>query len=214
MTYMIDAATEYSGIRKNGFDLKYLLNMTTGTINSAWSLDQSRRSLINKSSVPKRSLMNNCISASLFKPENIDHSTKTFRVSQDQFISWMKTHGIGIATVRDSSLPIKPTAEHMDIIFIESVKDPEQMIPFIYVNSFKSATVDGYECFHEFTNAAHDWNFVIVKDVSMIVTQRVTSLPPSLPHPPTLQGVIDQNEIARIIKQFTDDLDNGAYHIE
>jgi hypothetical protein len=211
---MIDAATEYSGIRKNGFDLKYLLNMTTGTINSAWSLDQSRRSLINKSSVPKRSLMNNCISASLFKPENIDHSTKTFRVSQDQFISWMKTHGIGIATVRDSSLPIKPTAEHMDIIFIESVKDPEQMIPFIYVNSFKSATVDGYECFHEFTNAAHDWNFVIVKDVNMIVTQRVTSLPPSLPHPPTLQGVIDQNEIARIIKQFTDDLDNGAYHIE
>jgi hypothetical protein len=158
--------------------------------------------------------MNNCISASLFKPENIDHSTNTFKVSQDQFISWMKTHGIGIATVRDSSLPIKPIGEHMDIIFIESVKDPERMIPFIYVNSFKSATIDGYECFHEFTNAAHDWNFVIVKDVNMIVTQRVTSLPPSLPHPPTLQGVIDQNEIARIIKQFTDDLDNGAYHIE
>ena len=47
----------------------------------------------------------------------------------------------------------------------------------------------------------------------MTVTQRVTSLPPSLPHP-TLQGVIDQNEIARIIKQFNDDLENGAYHIE
>jgi hypothetical protein len=213
MTHMTDAATEYSIIRKNGFDLKYLLNMTTGTINSAWSLDQSRRSLINTSSVPKRSFMHNCISASLFKPENIDYSTNTFKVSQDQFISWMENHGIGIATVRDSGLPIKPIGEHMDIIFIESVKDPERMIPFIYVNSFKSATIDGYECFHEFTNAAHDWNFVIVKNTTMTVTQRVTSLPPSLPHP-TLQGVIDQNEIARIIKQFTDDLENGAYHIE
>ena len=213
MIHMIDAATEYSGIRKTGFDLKYLMNMTTGTINSAWSLDQSRRSLINTSSVPKRSLMNNCISANLFKPENIDHSTNTFKVSQDQFISWMKTHGIGIATVRDSGLPIKPIGEHMDIIFIESVKDPDRMIPFIYVNSFKSATIDGYVCSHEFTNAAHDWNFVIVKNTTMTVTQRVTSLPPSLPHP-TLQGVIDQNEIARIIKQFSDDINNGAYHIE
>jgi hypothetical protein len=211
---MTDAVTAYSEIRKNGFDLKYLMNMITGTTYADWSLDGCRKNLINTSSVPKRSLMNNCISASLFKPENIDYSTKTFRVSQDQFISWMKTHDIGIATVRDSGLPIKPIDEHMDIIFIESVKDPEQMIPFIYVNSFKSATVDGYECFHEFTNAAHDWNFVIVKDVNMIVTQRVTSLPPSLPHPTTLQGVIDQNEIARIIKQFTDDLDNGAYYIE
>jgi hypothetical protein len=122
----------------------------------------------------------------------------------------MKNHGTSIATVRDSS----PLGEHMDIIFIESAKDPQRMIPFVYVNSFKSSTIDGYECFHEFTNAAFDWNFVIVKDVTMTVTQRVTGLPAGPAHPTTRQYVIDQNEIARIIKQFTDDLDNGAYHIE
>ena len=208
---MTDAATAYSEIAKAGYDLKFLMNMITGTTMSNWSLDQYRKSLINTSSVPKSSLMNNCIPVDLFQSENIDHSTKTFRVPYDQFINWMKNHGIRIASVRDSSLPSKPIGEHMDIIFIESAKDPQRMIPFVYVNSFKSSTIDGYECFHEFTNAAFDWNFVVVKDVTMTVTQRVTSLPS---YPTTQQHVIDQDEIARILKQFSDDLDNGGYYIE
>lgn len=159
--------------------------------------------------------LSNCLPAGFFEPYEIHASAKRFEVTWERFHEYCKQHAFSVATIIDSP---RSRNHSFDIIFIESSKHQNSMTPFVYTDSFRRSVMGlngpmHDEIVHTFKNEYTDWSFCIVRTVTINATQRVTSLPTSPVHP-TLQGVIDQNEIARIIKQFTDDLDNGAYHIE
>jgi hypothetical protein len=161
--------------------------------------------------------LRNCVPSSFFEPHEIVMGSKSFEVTWERFREYCEQHTLfAVATIIDTTNPNHHT---FDVIFIESGKNTNAMTPFIYTDSFRRSCMglNGPmmdEIVHIFKNEYTGWSFCIVRTVSINAVQRVTSLPTSPAHPTTHQGVIDQNEIARIIKQFTDDLDNGAYHIE
>ncbi len=203
-----------SAIKKSGFAISYLENMITGVVTKSFTVERAKRAMLNTLSMPKRNLMGNCFAVDFFQPSNIHHDINTFIVPMEQLTPWQTGTGMGVATVYE------PTNYDMsfDLIFIESAKDSERMIPFVYTQSYlwsddPHLTTCSTKIVHEFVNEAIGWKFKITSSL----TQRVTGMPTGPTHPITLQGVqgaIDQNEIARIIKQFTDDLDSGAYYIE
>ena len=202
-----------AAIKKSGFNVSYLENMITGTWTRSIGIETARSIMLRSSSVPKRNLMGNCFSVDFFHPSNIRHELSTFIVPIDQFTAWETGTGHHVATVHE------PTNYDMsfDLIFIESAKDSERMIPFVYTQSYlwsddPHLTTCSTKIVHEFVNEAIGWKFKITS--SLTLTQRVTGMPTGPGNPITLQGAIDKDEIARIIKQFGDDINNGSYHIE
>jgi hypothetical protein len=145
--------------------------------------------------------MGNCFAVDFFHPSNIRHELSTFIVPIDQFTAWETGTGHHVATVHE------PTNYDMsfDLIFIESAKDPERMIPFVYKSSYlEYQPVDnGTTIVHEFVNEAIGWKFQITSPL----TQRVT------PGRGWDSHKLDPSYIQSIINGFHDDLDNPTYKI-
>jgi hypothetical protein len=192
-----------AAIKKSGFNVSYLENMITGHI-SAWThVVDIRRALLNTSSVPKRNLMNNCFPVDFFRPSNIRHVLSTFIVPMEQFTTWETSIGLRVATVHE------PTNYDIsfDLIFIESAKDPERMIPFVYNHSYLEyrPSDNGTTIVHEFVNEAVGWKFQITS--SLTLTQLVK------PGRGWDSHKLDPSYIQSIINGFHDDLDNPTYKI-
>ena len=158
-----------AAIKKSGFNVSYLENMITGTCTGLIFVETARSIMLRSSSVPKRNLMGNCFSVDFFHPSNIRHELSTFIVPIDQFTAWETGTGHHVATVHE------PTNYDIsfDLIFIESAKDPERMIPFVYKSSslsYSHPSWDDTTIVHEFVNEAIGWKFQITSPL----TQRVT----------------------------------------
>ena len=204
-------------IPKTAFDSETLTRMIA---RSMWPLSRSsqyitdtkalERVLTSNRYIDFNTELRNCIPSSFFEPHEIVTGSKSFEVTWERFREYSQHTLFAVATIVDT---INPNHHTFDVIFIESGKNTNAMTPFIYTESFRRSRMglNGPmydEIVHIFKNEYTGWAFCIVRTVTINAVQRVTSLPNHG------QFGVDQIEIARIIKQFTDDFDNGAYHIE
>lgn len=205
-------------IPKTAFDSETLARMIE---RSMWPLHRSsqyitdtkalERVLTSNQYIDFNTELRNCVPSSFFQPHEIVTGSKTFEVTWERFREYYEQHALfAVATIVDT---INLNDHTFDVIFIESGKQTNAMTPFIYTDSFRRSLMGlngpmHDEIVHMFKNENTGWSFCIVRTVTVNAVQRVTSLPNHG------QFGVDQNEITRIIKQFTDDLDNGAYLIE
>lgn len=204
-------------IPKTAFDSETLARMIE---RSMWPLSRSsqyitdtielERVLTSNRYIDFNTELRNCIPSSFFEPHEIVMGSKSFEVTWERFREYSQHTLFAVATIVDT---INPNHHTFDVIFIESGKNTNAMTLFIYTESFRRSCMGlngpmHDEIVHIFKNEYTGWAFCIVRTVNINAVQRVTSLPNHG------QFGVDQIEIARIIKQFTDDFDNGAYHIE
>lgn len=198
-------------ITKTAFDSETLARMIE---RSMWPLHRSSQHITDTKALERvltsnryidfNTELRNCIPSSFFEPHEIVTGSKSFEVTWERFREYSQHTLFAVATIVDGTNPNHHT---FDVIFIESGKNTNAMTPFIYTESFRRSRMGlngpmHDEIVHIFKNEYTGWAFCIVRTVTINAVQRVTSLPDHV------QFGVDQNEITRIIKQFTDNLDD------
>lgn len=198
-------------IPKSEFDSETFVNsLLKYSSVAAIAAETLRGVLLNQQYIDLNTSFRNCLPASFFKPHEIHASEKRFEVTWERFHEYCKQHAFSVAKIINWN---QQQDNSFDVIFIESGKFKNSMTPFIYIDSFRKYPAEYLkypaqtmhmpdEVVHTFKNEHTGWSFCIVRTVTINAVQRVTSLPNHG------QFGVDQNEIARIIKQFTDNLDD------